>query len=314
MILNTGQRTDIPAFFPEWFFNRVRAGEVLVRNPVRPELLVRYRIDPAVVDAIVFCTKNPAPMLPRLGELAAFRQVWHVTVTPYGRDLEPFVPPKKQVVSAIRALSRALGPEKVVWRYDPVIVSSDWPVARHAKAFETLARLLEGAVESAVISFVDLYQKTKANLPGVREVSPDEIASLVPAFLASASRHGMRLFGCHETQALPAFPGVDCSGCASREALERALGISLAVPADARGVRANCPCLLGHDIGAYDTCLHGCRYCYATRSFRAAEANVRRHDPASPLLVGRPGPDEEIRDAVQVSWLDPHPRLPLPLA
>lgn len=314
MILNTGQRTDIPAFFSAWFFNRVRAGSVLVRNPFRPELLVRYRIDPAVVDAILFCTKNPSPMLPRLGELSAFRQVWHVTLTPYGRDIEPFVPPKREVVSAIRALSRALGPRKVVWRCDPVLVTPAWPVERHARAFETLAGLLEGAVDTAVVSFLDLYRKTVANLPGAREVAKGEIASLVPSFLASASRHGMRLAGCHEEEALRAFPEVDCSGCAGREALERALGVSLRVPAGARGVRENCPCLLGHDIGAYDTCLHGCRYCYATNSFRAAQANARRHDPSSPLLVGRPGADEPVRDAVQVSWLDPQPRLPFPPA
>jgi len=310
MILNTGQRTDIPAFFSPWFFNRVREGSVLVRNPVRRELLVRYRIDPAVVDAIVFGTKNPSPMLPRLGELAAFRQLWHVTITPYGKDVEPFVPPKRQVVEAVKELARRLGKGKVVWRYDPVFFSPDWTAARHARAFELLAGLLEGAVETAVVSFVDLYRKTLANFPGVREATEGEIDTLVPALVASAARHGMRLAACHEEAALAAHPQIDCGGCASREAIERALGVRLRVPAGTARAREGCPCLLGNDIGAYDTCRHGCRYCYATSDPARARANAPLHHPDSPLLLGRPAPGELVRDAVQVSWLDDSPRLP----
>lgn len=109
MILNTGQRTDIPAFYADWFLRRVREGSVMVRNPFNYQRITSYRIDPEVVDVIAFCTKNPAPMLGKLGELAGYRQYWHVTITPYDKDIEPNVPPAGEVISSFRKLSGKVG-------------------------------------------------------------------------------------------------------------------------------------------------------------------------------------------------------------
>ena len=157
MIINTGQRTDIPAFYSEWFANRLKAGEVLVRSPYNPGLVTRYRLSPEVVDLIGFCTKNPGPMLPRMDLLAPYGQFWYVTITPYGREIEPNVPDKRRVLADVVRLSDLVGPERVGWRYDPIFVSADYPVDRHLRAFEFMARTLAGHTHIAVISFIDLY-------------------------------------------------------------------------------------------------------------------------------------------------------------
>lgn len=138
MILNTGQRTDIPAFYSDWLINRIHAGFVLVRNPWYPQQVTRYRIDPSVVDLIAFCSKNPAPMIPKLPEIAAYRQFWHVTITPYGRDLEPHVPPVQEVMETFRTLSQIVGSSHIVWRYDPIIITDRYTVDFHIDAFRKM--------------------------------------------------------------------------------------------------------------------------------------------------------------------------------
>ena len=166
MILQTGMRTDIPAFYTPWFLNRLRAGFVLVRSPYAPQRVTRYSLSPQVVDLIGFCTKNPGPMLPHLDALRPYAgQYWFVTLTPYGRDIEPNVPPKDQVLADIRALSAAVGPEAVAWRYDPILLDGTYTVERHLAEFARMAAALEGAVETCVISFLDLYKKVQRNFP-----------------------------------------------------------------------------------------------------------------------------------------------------
>ena len=165
MIINTGQRTDIPAFYSAWFVNRLTEGFVLVRNPYNPQRVTRYRLTPDVVDLIGFCTKNPEPMLPHLDLLKPFGQYWYVTVTPYGKDIGPNVPGKLRVLESFRRLSDAVGPERVGWRYDPILINEDWSVQRHIRAFSYMADALSGYTRTAVISFIDLYGKTRRNFP-----------------------------------------------------------------------------------------------------------------------------------------------------
>ena len=140
MIIQTGLRTDIPAFYAEWLVNRLEAGFVCVRNPYHPRSVTRYRLAPEVVDAIGFCTKNPAPMLPHLNRLAPYGQFWYVTVTPYGPDIEPYVPDKAQVLESVRRLALAVGPDAVGWRYDPIFLSETYTVERHLAALSTCTR------------------------------------------------------------------------------------------------------------------------------------------------------------------------------
>ena len=302
MILNTGCRTDIPAYYSEWFYNRIREGFVLARNPYRPEQVLKYRLDPAVVDALCFCTKNPQPMLSRLGELNAFRQFWFVTVTPYGREIEPLVPEKARVLESVRQLSAWVGERAVGWRYDPVFITERYSLEYHLRSFEKMSAALSGYVNSCVVSFIDLYEKTRRNFPQAKAVSPDEQKRLIQAFVEIGRKHRISIRTCCENADLAQY-GADVSGCMTRAVLEKALDCRLNVPKSKKSPRAECECLLGADIGLYNTCPHGCVYCYANYDRRTVEQNFQQHDPHSPLLIGHLREGDKIIEARQESYV-----------
>ena len=302
MILNTGSRTDIPAFYSEWFMNRIRAGFVMARNPFYPKQIIRYDLDPSVVDVLVFCTKNPKNMLEHLEELKKYRMYWNVTITPYGKDIEPNVPHKKEVMDAFIELSKKVSVRNVVWRYDPIFLNEKYDISHHLMIFEKMCAYLEGYCKHVIISFIDLYEKTKKNFPEVKEVSFDEQCYITKQFVKIAARHGMDIRLCHEDERL-AFYGADVTGCLSKEVLEEAIGEHLIVPTSSKS-REGCNCLLGNDIGAYNSCLHLCRYCYANFDKDIVLKNHKLHDPKSPLLIGRIEEGDEIREHKAISYLD----------
>ncbi len=302
MILNTGSRTDIPAFYSAWFYNRIREGYVLVRNPYYPLQVSRYLLKPELIDAMVFCSKNPAPMLDELALLSAFDTFWFVTITPYRRDIEPYVPPKEQVISAFQRLSAQVGRKRISWRYDPVFITKQYSVSWHAEQFRRMADTLSGYTGQCVVSFIDLYEKTKRNFPGVQSVTAGEKEALIDAFSRTAARTGLQIHLCCEDAGLVR-SHVDASGCLSKEVLEQAIGCRLSVPRR-KGIRSECDCLLGADIGAYNTCGHGCLYCYANYDRATVRRNMDMHDPSSPLLIGTVSEHDVIKQAEQVSWKD----------
>ncbi len=302
MIINTGMRTDIPAFYSEWFMNRIRAGFVLVRNPYRPELITRYELSPDVVDCIAFCTKDPAPMLKHLEELKAYHQYWFVTITPYGKEIEPNVPPKDKVMQDLILLSKAVGIDCVGWRYDPIFIDSTYTIERHYSDFEQMCKTLSGYTNVCVISFIDLYEKVKRNFPQAREVTQKERISIGEKFAQIGKKYGIKIKACAEGTELSEY-GVDCAGCMTRETFENAVGSHLNIP-KRKSQRAQCNCVLGTDIGAYDTCGHFCKYCYANYNHENVRRNMLLHDRNSPFLVGQLNDDEAVREAKQESWID----------
>ena len=295
MILNTGSRTDIPAYYSDWFYERVRAGEVLVRNPYYPTQITRYRLDPAVVDALVFCTKNPLPMLERLPLLDAFTMF-------YGREIEPHVPDKNLVAEAFCRLSESVGRERVSFRYDPVFLNETYTVQHHVENFGELAEKLSGYTGQCVVSFIDLYEKTRRNFPDARSVGKEEQERLIAAFSEIAVKQHLQIHLCCENRSLVR-QNVDADGCLSQSVLERAIGCRLKVPQQKRA-RGECSCLLGADIGAYNTCGHECLYCYANYDSRTVRENRLQHDPRSPLLIGHVQSTDIVKDAIQRSWKD----------
>lgn len=309
MIVNTGQRTDIPAFYAKWFAKRLKAGSVMVRNPYYPKIVTNYRLSPDVVDLICFCTKNPEPMFPYMDLLKPYRQFWFVTITPYGKDIEPHVPDKWKVMESFRKLSDRVGRKCVSWRYDPVFLTDRYSIAYHLRAFETMCSYLEGYTDSVVISFLDLYQKTRKNFPQGKEVSGKDMQFLGRKFKEITDRHHMTLRTCLEDHGLGRY-GIDVSGCMTKEVLEQAVNEQLVVPSG-HETRSGCHCLLGNDIGAYNTCMHGCRYCYADYDDSLVYENARKHDPDSPLLIGHLHKDDEIREAMQKSWITRQMKLDL---
>ena len=310
MIIQTGQRTDIPAFYAEWFANRLREGYALVRNPYNLHVITRYLLNPSVVDLIGFCSKNPAPMLPYMDLLKPYGQYWFVTVTPYGRDLEPGVPPAAAVLQTFRRLSGIVGIDSIAWRYDPVILNDTWTVERHLEAFRGMCEVLDGYTKTVVISFVDLYEKVKRNAPEIRPVSLSDQLRLTESFVKIGRAHNMTIKPCGESSELESV-GADCSGCMTVQTFQEALGENLIVPAHPRN-RKECACLLTADIGAYNTCGHLCRYCYANAQTSLVRHNMRLHDPESPLLIGNVLPEDTISDAKQKSWIDYQMRMDLP--
>ena len=289
MIVSASRRTDIPAFYSDWLLRRLRAGFCLVRNPYNARLL-RVPLTPDLVDCIVFWTRDSRPLLPHLAEIEALGHAFYFqfTLNAYGADLEPHAPRPEQAADAFRRLSEAVGLQRVVWRYDPILLDAHYTEAFHLRAYAKLAAALEGYASHCVVSFVDAYAKLGRRF---REVSAAEMRSLAKGLAEVASAHGFSLATCAEAEEL-ADCGVVHGACIDRARIEALLGMRLG------GVmqksRAHCNCLEGVDIGAYDSCLHGCAYCYATRSLSYAQRRHAAHDPASPLLIGRPEGAQEI--------------------
>jgi hypothetical protein len=300
MIVSASRRSDIPAFYGEWFMNRLRAGEVLVRNPMQPGQVSRIGLSPETVDAIVFWTKNPAPFLPYLQEIDAmgYRYYFLFTVTPYDRVFEPGLPEKKSLRETFRQLSGMIGPERTVWRYDPVILTPELTPEWHTKAFERLSEELAGYTERCILSFLDEYRKVKRRMRHIPYTIPDRelMSELCGTFQGVAEKHGIGLATCSEDIDLSS-SGIEHSRCIDIELMERIGGKPLQGARKDQGQRKACGCMESRDIGTYDTCAHGCLYCYAVSSHQAVSRARHSFDPFSPMLCDRLRGDEVIRTA-----------------
>ena len=302
MILNTGNRSDIPAFFSDWFYNRIQEGYVCVRNPYFPNQVTKYRLDPQVIDIICFCTKNPKPMLSRLDLIKDYKQFWFVTITPYNQSIEPHVPNKNEIIRSFIELSKKIGSHCIGWRYDPIFLNDYYTIDYHLQIFEKMYQKLSGYTHQCVISFIDLYQKTKKNFKEVQEVNENDQIYLCQKFVEIGKRYHIEIYTCHENEALK-ITGVHTSGCMNQQIIERALGCFLKLPKISEA-RQGCRCLLNNDIGVYNTCLHGCLYCYANYDRSTVLNNFKQHNKKSPFLIGDFQKDDIIKEAKQVSYLD----------
>ena len=300
MIINTGCRTDIPAFYAKWLMNRIREGYVLVRNPYNPNQVTKYNLSPEVVDCLAFCTKNPEPMLTYLDELDMYKQYWFVTITPYGKDIEPNVPDKSKVIESFKKLSNHIGVDSIGWRYDPIFIGNGFDVSKHIKCFEKIAKELKGYTHNCTISFLDLYEKVKRNAPDIKPPTKEEQIEIAKAFARIGKENDMVIHACCEKTYLSQY-GLQCNGCMSQEIVEKAINNTLQPP-KRKNLRQECNCLMGNDIGAYNTCGHLCKYCYANANKQFVIQNMKKHDDNSPFLIGRIEPGDKITEAKQKSW------------
>lgn len=286
MILSASRRTDIPAFFSEWFYNRIKEGFFLVRNPMNAHQVSRVNIKPDVVDCIVFWSKNPEPMLARLDELEAYKYYFQYTITGYGKELEPHVPDLPELIDTFQKLSEKIGPDRVIWRYDPIIFSEEYTTEYHLERFKEIAEKLNGFTKKCVISFVDIY--TSKNLNNMKqihykELSGEEINQFAKGLADIARDNGMAVGTCAEKIDL-SFCGIKHNSCIDKNLIESIVGYELKVGLD--GQRGECRCVKCDDMGAFDTCLHGCKYCYANYREAVVRENARNYDPSSPMLCG----------------------------
>ena len=291
MILNVSGRTDIVAFYSKWFIKRYQEGYVDVRNPFYPKLVSRIYFKD--VDLIVFCTKNPKPIIPFLKYIKQ-PIIFHVTITPYKKDIEPYVPSKKEVINLVKEISKIIPKEYLYIRYDPVFLSNKYNLDYHIKAFDRLCTLLDGYVSKIIISFLDNYKNVQNNLRylQVKNFSDEDYKKLGLNFSRIAKEHHIIVQTCGEKKDLVEY------GFIKDECLSRSLAYKLTgknFPRWQARNNKNCNCANMVDIGSYNSCLHLCKYCYANYDESSIRANVSQHDVNSSLLIGNLNNDDIIK-------------------
>lgn len=286
MILSVSRRTDIPAFYWEWFLNRVKAGFVDVRNPMNIHQVSRIDIRPNVVDCIVFWTKNAGNIIPHLDQLKDYKYYFQYTINPYNKLIEENVPLKKDIIENFKSLSEIIGPNRVIWRYDPILLTGNINIEYHLRYFEELAKRLQRYTQRCVISFVDLYKKTVSNTRDLmmREPTDNEMHILAQKLSIIAKNYKMEVLSCSENIDLDA-EGVKHGCCIDRNLIEKIVGYKIDVKKD-KNQRKECGCVESVDLGAYNTCLHACKYCYANFNNAKVHTLSQMHNPLSTLLVG----------------------------
>lgn len=302
MILSVSRRTDIPNYYSEWFFNRLKDGFLYVRNPMNFHQISEIKISPDVVDCIVFWTKNPLPMMERLDELEAYNYYFQFTLTGYGNDVERNLPNKKtSVIPIFQELSNKIGKEKVVWRYDPIFFSNRYNVQYHLKAFRSIAEALSGYTEKCVISFLDIYPKNKKNMDNLLsyDLSDSELREFAKELSNIAKENHIKIGSCAEKVDLDEY-GIIHNSCIDKELIEKIIGCKLKINKD-KNQRIECGCVESVEVGTYNTCKNGCVYCYANYSAKSVESNFQKYDPLSPLLCGHIEKDDRISTRKVVS-------------
>ena len=294
MILSVSRRTDIPAFYSDWFFNRVKEGFLLVRNPMNIHQLSKVNILPDVVDCMVFWTKNPKPMLERLNELNSYNYYFQFTLNSYDKNIEINVPEKKDIIKTFQKLSNMIGRNRVVWRYDPIFLTNEFNIDYHIKWFDYLAEKLSGYTNKCVISFIDLYKKTQKNLSGINliEMNEDLIAAISYEISNIASKYSMPVETCSEKIDLSKY-NIKHGKCIDEQLIARITGKRIESAKDPNQ-RLICGCIKSIDIGAYNTCKHNCLYCYANFNKEMVYKNVSLHNDSSPLLCGEVNENDNI--------------------
>ena len=291
MILFASGRTDIPAFYSNWFINRVKAGFVDVRNPFNQKLVSRIYFSD--VDLIMFCSKNPLPMINKLDTLNV-PVLFHVTITPYGKDVEPNIPDKRLIIDGVKKLSLVLGIDNVVVRYDPIFLSDKYNVDYHIKAFDKLCKNLNGYVNKIIVSFMDEYKNVRSNknILKYRAFTREDYKKIGEAFSKSAHDNGMSVQTCFEDEDLTQY-GFVKDECLSHELAYILTGKKF----KSSNVRKEkkCECVQMVDIGDYNSCMHMCKYCYANYDEKAVSNNFERHDDNSSLLIGSIQRDDVIK-------------------
>lgn len=288
MLISASYKTDIPAFYGQWFMNRLDAGYCLMRNPYNGRV-TRVDLTREAVDGFVFWTKNLGPFLDNLSEVQRreFPFMVQYTINGYPRALEVSVLEAAKAAEHVRLVRDRFGRDTVVWRYDTILISSLTPVESHLENFARIAESLRGYTDECVISFAQIYRKTKRNLDRAaaeenftwREPTTEERGTILKALLRTAKQNGMALTICSQPEF--AGEGVAEAHCIDAQRLSRIAGRT--ITAKLHGMRQTCGCYQSKDIGDYDTCPHGCVYCYAVQNRELAKRRYAAHDPAGEL-------------------------------
>lgn len=293
MILNVSGRTDVVAFYSDWFINRYKAGFLDVRNPFNTKLISRIYFKD--VDLILFCTKNPIPILDKLNIIDK-PILFHITLTPYKKDIEPNVPFKGEVIEAIKKISKIIGIDNVYVRYDPVFISDKYNIDYHINAFDHMCKLLNGYVKHIIISFLDEYKNVKNNMNILKykQLTDDDYKNIGLNFSKSAKENGMTVQTCFEDNNLVEY------GFIKEDCLSHTLAFKLTGKTNFKSWSARtekkCNCVQMVDVASYNCCMHFCKYCYANYDEKKVKANMKLHNPNSSLLIGELSDNDIIKE------------------
>ena len=291
MIVNISGRTDIVAFYSEWLINRLEEGFIDVRNPYNPNMVSRIMLED--VDLLFFCTKNPIPIIDKISRIKK-KVYFHITLTGYKKDIEPGLPPKKDIISAIIKLSKVIGKENIVIRYDPILVNNKYTIDYHIKAFTKICELLDGYIEKILISFIDDYKNVRKNYNILqhRKLLEEDYKKIGTSFSNIAKSHNINVHTCAEDRNLTEY-GFIKDECMSKELALKLTGKKYKKWKARKNVP--CQCVEMVDIGVYNSCKHFCKYCYANFDEIKVKDNYSKHDPNSSLLIGKLNKDDIIK-------------------
>ena len=310
MIINTGGRTDTVQYYSKWLLNRFREGFVYSRNPFYPNKVTRYELTPDKVDCVVFCSKNYEPILEDLKEITdKFNTYFHYTITAYGKDIEPNVPDIDKSIETLLKLESITGKNRIAWRYDPVLLTGKYTIDYHLKTFESISKELSGHIDRCIFSFVEMYKKLSVNMPELKAISENDKLTIARGLGEIAQKYNIHLQTCATNGDYERF-GIHPSGCMTLDILGRANGVTFK-KLKHKGMRKNCNCIETRDIGWYDTCPNGCKYCYANSTPQKALENFKLHNPNSPILLGEINATDIIQHGNQKSFLNADQNLKL---
>ena len=297
MIISASRRTDIPAFYSDWFFNRIKERYVLVPNPYNSKMISRISLDPAVVDCIVFWSKNPAPMLEKLDKLKEYNYYFQFTLNPYGPDIENHLPAISKRIDTFKRLSGRIGKEKVIWRYDPVLTNETYTPGFHKEKFAEIAYELKEHTEKCMLGFIDHYQhiRTAVGQFNIQPLLKADIEEMAVSFKKTVDTCSIQLDTCTVKVDLTHL-GIPGGLCIDNQLVERIAGYPISVRKD-KNQRDICRCAESLDIGTYESCLNGCIYCYAIKgNYNTVKYNLNKHDKNSPMLVGELQEDDIVKE------------------
>lgn len=293
MILSIDFRTDIPAFYSEWVVNRFKEGFLYFRNPVNPSTIHKVILDKKHIEGIIWCSKDYLPILHDLKDITdKFPSIFHYTITGYGKDIEPNVPSLEQSIYTFKELSMRYGKDRVIWRFDPIFYCEDFEIWGTIQRFENICKQLHNYTDRVVVNFISPYEKVKRHMPNLKLMSKYEKEACIINLLEICKQYNLKLQTCGNGLQFKDLEGIEVTGCLD----EHALNLMGIYPKASKGkaVPWGCLCYPNTSIGEYNTCLHKCKYCYASADFNKCDKNFEIHDPKSPLLIGWPRGDEKI--------------------
>ena len=297
MIISASRRTDIPAFYSDWFFNRIKERYVLVPNPYNSKMISRISLDPAIVDCIVFWSKNPAPMLEKLDKLKEYNYYFQFTLNPYGPEIENHLPIISKRIDTFKRLSDRIGKEKVIWRYDPVLTNETYTPGFHKEKFAEIAYELKEHTEKCMLGFIDHYQhiRTAVSRFNIQPLLKADIEEMAASFKKTVDTCSIQLDTCTVKVDLTHL-GIPGGLCIDNQLVERIAGYLISARKD-KNQRDICRCAESIDIGIYESCLNGCIYCYAIKgNYNTVKYNLNKHDKNSPMLVGELQEDNIVKE------------------